>query len=246
MARKKKQRQEAGVPEWVVTYGDLMSLLLCFFILLAAFSELKQPREYRRAVESIQEALGFKGGLGQIINKGNPRNTMINRMRENATMAGDKASRAEINEQNVPGRDQTVTALHDGSRWAIGGGIAFEAGSWELTPAAEEALASVAERIRGQHRKVELRGHAWGVADLRSGLDYRELSFRRALEAERYLVEKQGVRAEILLPVAAGNTEPKAAGPFDVGDTTGNRRVEIVLTEQTLSERHPNPEWQGP
>ena len=30
-----------GVPEWVVTYGDMMSLLLTFFIMLVSLSELK-------------------------------------------------------------------------------------------------------------------------------------------------------------------------------------------------------------
>jgi len=55
-----------GVPEWVVTYGDMMSLLLCFFILLSAFSELKKPREYQRVIDSIKEALGLDGGQGLV------------------------------------------------------------------------------------------------------------------------------------------------------------------------------------
>ena len=49
---KKGRPPPPGVPEWVVTYGDLMSLLLCFFILLAAFSEIKQER----AKESMKRA----------------------------------------------------------------------------------------------------------------------------------------------------------------------------------------------
>ena len=31
-----------GVPEWVVTYGDMMSLLLTFFIMLVSMSQLKE------------------------------------------------------------------------------------------------------------------------------------------------------------------------------------------------------------
>ena len=38
MALKKKEAP-AGAPEWVLTYGDMMSLLLCFFILLAPFAD---------------------------------------------------------------------------------------------------------------------------------------------------------------------------------------------------------------
>jgi len=43
---KRKPIQSPGIPEWVLTYGDLMSLLLCFFILLAAFSELKKEEDF--------------------------------------------------------------------------------------------------------------------------------------------------------------------------------------------------------
>ena len=38
MAKRRKKPEAPGVPEWVVTYGDMMTLLLCFFVLLQAFS----------------------------------------------------------------------------------------------------------------------------------------------------------------------------------------------------------------
>ena len=33
----------AGVPEWLVTFGDMMSLLLTFFIMLVSLSEVASP-----------------------------------------------------------------------------------------------------------------------------------------------------------------------------------------------------------
>jgi len=64
MATKKPKTEEPGVPEWVVTFGDMMSLLLCFFILLQMFSELKQDHEYQRVITAIKEAFGYAGGIG--------------------------------------------------------------------------------------------------------------------------------------------------------------------------------------
>ena len=64
MAVKKQKKPAPGVPEWVVTFGDMMSLLLCFFILLQMFSELKKDREYQRVVTAIKEAFGYSGSIG--------------------------------------------------------------------------------------------------------------------------------------------------------------------------------------
>lgn len=242
---KKKPAQEPGIPEWIVTYGDLMSLLLTFFILLAAFSELKQPREYQKAVDSIKEALGFEGGLGMVVNKGNPRNSSINRLPRSSKLMGDKSARAEINEQNVSGRDQTVSRIHEGSRWTIGGTVLFDPGSSDLSDDGKAVLLSAAEKVRGQTRKVLVRGHAWGVEDKASGLDFTDLSFARAKTALEFLATEGGVRRELLLPVAAGNSEPLSADRYSAEATIQNRRVEIMVTEVTLEEVHPDPEWQG-
>ena len=36
--------EEEGAPGWVVTFGDLMSLLLCFFVLMLSFSEMDRKK----------------------------------------------------------------------------------------------------------------------------------------------------------------------------------------------------------
>ena len=54
-----KEEVEEGAPDWVVTFGDLMSLLLCFFVLLLSFAELDMVK-YKRAVGSLKEAFGVQ------------------------------------------------------------------------------------------------------------------------------------------------------------------------------------------
>ncbi len=242
---KKKPPEEPGIPEWVVTYGDMMSLLLCFFILLSAFSELKKPREYQKVIESIKEALGIDGGLGMIHTLQNPQNSMINHLTEHAKMAGDVAARSDVNEQSISGRDQTVRTIREGNRWAVGGPIPFAPASSELSRSAKEQLARIAEQIRGQTRKVEIKGHAWGLEDKASGLDYRDLAYQRARAVARYLEKECQVRPELLSIVSAGNSEPKSVDLSDPGAGADNRRVEVVISEVDLAEVHPDPEWQG-
>jgi chemotaxis protein MotB len=37
MARKKKEESAPGAPLWLVTYGDMVTLVLTFFVLLFSF-----------------------------------------------------------------------------------------------------------------------------------------------------------------------------------------------------------------
>jgi chemotaxis protein MotB len=48
---------EEGAPSWTVTFGDMMSLLLTFFILLFSMSEIKMER-FLLASQSLREAMG--------------------------------------------------------------------------------------------------------------------------------------------------------------------------------------------
>jgi flagellar motor protein MotB len=56
------EQEETTVPEWMVTYGDLMSLLLCFFIMLYAISTV-QEFKMQAATESLRGGFGLFGQM---------------------------------------------------------------------------------------------------------------------------------------------------------------------------------------
>ncbi len=49
----------AGIPAWVMTFADLMTLLMCFFVLLLSFSELDLSK-YKKIAGSMQFAFGVQ------------------------------------------------------------------------------------------------------------------------------------------------------------------------------------------
>ena len=58
MAKKKAKCDcKPGLPGWLATFADLMSLLLCFFILLLAFSTTEIVK-FKRAMGSLKAAFG--------------------------------------------------------------------------------------------------------------------------------------------------------------------------------------------
>ena len=50
---------EPGAPAWVVTFADLMSLLMCFFVLLLAFSEM-DVLKFKQVAGSMSQAFGVQ------------------------------------------------------------------------------------------------------------------------------------------------------------------------------------------
>jgi len=53
------KKQDAGLPAWVMTFADLMSLLLAFFVLLFSFSEMDK-NIYKELAGSLKEAFGVQ------------------------------------------------------------------------------------------------------------------------------------------------------------------------------------------
>ncbi|WP_417678571.1 flagellar motor protein MotB [Roseibium sp.] len=58
MARK-KQKSGGGAPDWLVTFADLMSLLVCFFVLIISFS-IQDKQKLQVVAGSMREAFGVK------------------------------------------------------------------------------------------------------------------------------------------------------------------------------------------
>ena len=59
MARKAKAKGGGGAPEWLVTFADLMSLLVCFFVLIISFS-IQDKEKLQIVAGSMRDAFGIK------------------------------------------------------------------------------------------------------------------------------------------------------------------------------------------
>ncbi|HSH28513.1 MAG TPA: MotB family protein [Thiohalobacter sp.] len=54
-----RKKKSAGAPGWVMTFADLMSILLSFFVLLLSFSEMDVAK-YKQIAGSMREAFGVQ------------------------------------------------------------------------------------------------------------------------------------------------------------------------------------------
>ncbi len=237
-ARKKKEKKpEAGAPAWMVTYGDAMTLLLCFFVIIVSMSELKKDERFMQVMESLRRAFGaYEGATAPAPGEQTPTNALIAKLIQ--LEAHDRLKeKGETDDSPTPGKDFRVTNVRDGIEVVVGGKITFPRFSATLMPKGRELIADTAERIRGYNTKVLIRGHSTREPLPEDSLyeDARDLSYARAEAAAREL-EANGVRSVRLTLVAVGNTEPLVRQAYTDERRAINRRVEILVTEDLIDD----------
>lgn len=224
----------AGIPEWVVTFGDMMSLLLTFFIMLVSLSEVKQEELYQAMVESMRQQFGHDSSSASLApGKMRPRTA------ENSQLAAmGRAMRANImqggNKVEAPvGDNMLVKTVPGGTRTSIGTVVAFAPHTSELTEKNQQVLTSVRSQLDGKPQRIEVRGHTSRMPVKEKFRDNWDLAYERARQVSEFLIEIGIDRQRVRLTVA-GEHEPVTAGGKS-NHLHENDRVEIFLLEEVAN-----------
>lgn len=220
----------------MVTFGDMMALLLTFFVLLVSMSEIRDEEKFRKVLQSLQQAFGYQNGVGSMPTEQPPENSLMTRL-EQITLQNFKMKSGNATDEGVEGRENTVKRIREGIEFTIGGGIGFDFGSAELKPAAMEALVEISEYVRGENNKIEIRGHTTKaeVGKDKSFQSEHDLAYARAGAVAKYL-EGLNVRADRLRWVSCGSSEPLILRAYDERTKAANRRVEIIVNQSLVQE----------
>ncbi len=107
--------------------------------------------------------------------------------------------------------------------------VLFDFDKADIRSDAAEALARLATVVRGYpDGRVDIEGHT----DAKGDDAYNQrLSERRAAAVKQWLVEREGIAAERLVPRGAGESRPVADNATDAGRQK-NRRVEVVIQKK--------------
>jgi len=237
----------AGAPEWMVTYGDMVTLLLCFFVLIVSFSEIKKKDQFQAVVEEIQKAFGMRGGGGKLPTEDDPALSLIERLEAIRMRQERVPNKSNVKDPGQSGREPRVTTIREGKRYAVGGKILFEPGSSDLSERTKQQLIDLVSRIKlkDSTNKIEIIGHAASMelanGDGTSG-DLRLLSYERAVAVESFLTGNDIPEAFRLMDArfllaGAADREPVAPRGINSEEVRDNRRVEIIVTEHTIADR---------
>ncbi len=226
MARDKKKKDDGlpPVPGWVVTYGDMMSLLLTFFVLLLSFSTISE-NDFNNAMMSLQGAFGVLEGFDSPL-------TLVPRTPRNTPRNVERLARSVQRAVQVMGLDEDVKVRFDesgGLRVTLPSGVLFDSGSAALRPASYPLLRDVSELL-GELPElfIEVRGHSDNrpVGNTSAYVDNYELSYWRADAVARRISDVGNIPLQQFEVVACGDGQPIATNETPEG-RAANRRVEL-------------------
>lgn len=242
MAVKRKKKQAEGAPAWMVSYGDMMTLLLTFFVMIAALANFEDVDDrFMAAIESIRKALGMRGQVGRNMDPNVDFHSLMVRL-ESVVKPTEPKNRGNSQDKGVRGKNMRLRRIRDGAQITIGGPIIFKPFEAKLTDRGKETLHSLAEILKGYRNRIEIRGHAaeeprpadWTRQDLM------DLSYKRARFVANELTTS-GIDSRRMVLTAAGPNEPVAQGVYDPAKLADNRRVELIVRESLIDDYFNRP-----
>ena len=243
---KKCKKKSGGEDEnngWIMSYGDMMSLLLTFFIVIVSFSSIELVK-FRKFLSSLQGSAGVLGEQdgSSIVQKANTRPDLANvdqdmLMQILEKIEGDKDSM--VSEGAI-----SFEMMTDGLRIKIASPILFGPGQSMLKMTANPILDRIALLIKMTEAYVRIEGYTDNtpIHTFQFPSNW-ELSAARAISVLKYFVYRCQINPYKIEAVGRGEINPIA--PNDTPENRKkNRRVEIMLKwqfktgKELLEERH--------
>ena len=241
MSKKKKQEGGGGAPEWMVTFGDMMSLLLCFFVIIVSMSEVKEDEKYQKVKESIKKAFGYQGGMGQLPSNMMPTNSLLSEL-QHLIMKKPQVNEGKSVDEGIEGENPSVKMVREGLEYTIGGQVGFETGKAVLLDGIKRQLDKFAEVVKGTNHKIRVKGHTARLPEelYRPYESLYDLSYARAKAVKAYLVSL-GIREARMTLEACAENEPQRSQAYNNQTRAENDRVSIIITDNLVDEYQGEP-----
>lgn len=229
MARKKKASSERqGAPAWMTTYGDMMTLLLCFFVLLVSMStmEVEKMKQAAASLKGALSALPFQERVRPApIRPLRPTKGPAKRGRRSRSIAKLKRVIREHQLEDIIKVSENAAGIHV----TIGDPALFDTGRDEIKPTILPVLNQIVEVVHSGSEIIRVEGHTDNVPIHNDEFDNNwELSIARALSVIRYIRNRQEIDPKRLRPVGCGEYHPVRSNDTEEGRAM-NRRVEIFI-----------------
>ena len=206
--------------DWQLVHGNLMTILMIFFMVLFYINHLKKGSEYEQILSRMQTEFG-----------GISNESMVKRAKYRET---ENEVAEEIGDSEGLKKFTRVESDRSKIKIVFPDPVIFSTGSADLEPETMWIMNEIAAKLkRLPENKIIIEGHTDNIPVARGSryADNWELSLARSLNIVHYLVDVEGMNPERFMPIGFGANRPLF--PNDTREQRAqNRRIEISIIKK--------------
>ena len=239
MARKKKHDEAHENHErWLITYSDLITLLMVFFVVMYSMSNLDSAK-YKKIASSLNTSMG--NGRSMIGKDKNISTTEETKPIDNALIEENKLAEAKkqiddyVKQNGLEG--QVATAIQArGLVLTFKDVTLFDTGKADVRPSNMTRLIEIGKILSKMNNQIIVEGHTDNVQI--SGGPFAsnwELSSVRATTVTKILQSRAGIPGDRISALGYGEYRPVGDNNTEAGRAQ-NRRVNILVLNTKLND----------
>lgn len=243
MPRRSSEPEKAPNHErWLITYSDLITLLMIFFVLMYTISNVNSKKFAELSASMSKALLGQNSGhfLGDATGKIPIKESLsekVKREMESMLKAQQQIEKL-ITEQGLAGKVE----VHQQARGlviSLKEALLFNSGSAVVTPEAKRIVVKVGQIIQLLPNQMRIEGHTDNLP-IRTILfpSNWELSTARATNVVKLLINEVGIKPEHFSATGYGEYRPIVPNDTEL-NRARNRRVDIVVLRSAFDEAEP-------
>lgn len=223
MKRRRRLPHHNNEDRWLLTYSDLITLLLGLFVILYAISKVDAGK-YAEIASALSGVFGSQRGVISVHPAVLDQSAILQSERQR--IVRDVRNALQLDTQQMP---ITVTENERGVTVHIMEELLFASGSADIKASSLSALDTLAGVLRTLPNDLRVEGHTDNVpiSTLQFPSNW-HLSVARALNVAYYLIQQHGLIQERVSVVGYSEFLPIAANDTPE-HRSQNRRVDIVI-----------------
>lgn len=240
------RRKPAGPPHeehpderWLVSYSDMITVLMCMFLVLFAMSDVN-AQKFEKLKASL--ATGFGVESSETVDTAEGVIVPPEQVGQEGALSDMELAEKEVDKlhalEDSVAKELAAKGLSDTVRFVtdergltvrmMSSETFFNPNVATLTDEAAKVLSSVAPVLSGSGRDIGVEGHTQAIPYTYPYLTGWELSSARSVNVVRYLVENGAVKPEKITPMGFGESRPLTPGNTEE-EKKLNRRTDIVI-----------------
>lgn len=221
-------KSEGDSQGWLVTYSDLVTLILTFFVLLYTMTSGVEDKAFNSFLQYFKDNSGFLPEAAAVTES---INNQADPQKLEEQMERWQAFADFLEEQNLS-EEVDIKMLSDGVKITLSDSLTFESGSSDLLPAAKQILLKVSEMMDDKVKEIEVQGHTDNVPIARDSFYQTNwhLGAGRSVSVVQFLQGNTELSPGKFKATSFGEYHPVSSNETPEGRRQ-NRRVEIYLRD---------------